>query len=193
MVCSEMKLERGVYGAEMLVRVLMTAALLLTPPGMAAAQEPTPLEQFLLQYRCLVVDRLERIYATGDPEKYQDEYLIIDIPPHPETYVQCLFYAKKKLYCEAASGFFLNAANEPRTMRLPAGSIAALARLGFSTDDSNGNFRLDIDIADPPDFNAIADLMLKALHDAYGADADTKLRFQAPYAERATRKCVPTS
>ena len=74
-----------------------------------------------------------------------------------------------------------------------ANAIAALGRLGFSTDDTNSNFKIDLDIAEPPDFNAIADLMLKALHEAYGADADTKLRFQAPYAERATRKCVPTS
>jgi len=159
----------------------------------APAHEPTPLGQFLDQYHCPVVDRLERIYAVGDPKKHPDEYLIIDIPPRPETYVQCIFHAERKLYCEAASGYFLNAPNEPRTMRLPPTAVAALGRLGFSTDDSNGNFRLDIDTAEPPDFNAIADLMLTALHDAYGAQADTQLRFNAPYAPRASRKCVPVS
>jgi hypothetical protein len=168
-------------------------AIWLFTAATASAQEPTPLGRFLEQYRCPVVDRLERIYAMGDPKKHPDEYLIIDIPPHPETYVQCLFYAEGKLYCEAASGYFLNAPNEQRTMRLPGAAVEALGRLGFSTDDSNGNFRLDIDIPDPPDFTAIADLMLRALHDAYGAEAETELRFNAPYAPRASRRCVPVS
>jgi hypothetical protein len=95
--------------------------------------------------------------------------------------------------CEAASGYYLNAPTEPLTMHLPASAIDALGHLGFSTDDSQGNFRIDFDVAEPPDFDAIADLMLKALHDAYGADADTKLRFHAPYARRATAKCEPVS
>ncbi len=159
----------------------------------AQAQEPTSLERLFNQYRCPIVDRLERIYAAGDPEKHPDEYLIIDIPPHPETYVQCLFYAQRKLYCETASGYFLDPPDKPRTMRLPANAIDALGRLGFSTDDSKGNFSVDLDIADPPDFNAIAELMLKALHEAYGAEAETKLRFHAPYARRATDKCEPVS
>jgi hypothetical protein len=181
----------------MFVRVAKTLALPTFAAAMnlatAAAQEPTSLERFLDQYRCPVIDRLERIYAAGDPQQHPDEYLIIDLPPHPETYAQCVFYARRKLFCEAASGYFLDTPDKPRTMRLPAGAIEALGRLGFSTDDSKGNFAIDLDITEPPDFKAIADLMLKALHDAYGADVNSKLRFHAPYARRATRKCVPVS
>lgn len=182
----------------MFVRRIVVLAALVNAVAMAwttaaLAQEPTSLERFLDQYRCPVVDRLERIYAAGDPQKYPDEYLIIDIPPRLETYVQCLFYAKSKLYCEAASGYFLNRPDKPRTMRLPANAVDALGRLGFSTDDSKGNFGIYLDIAEPPDFTAIAELMLKALHNAYGAEADTKLRFHAPYARRATGKCEPVS
>jgi hypothetical protein len=177
---------------KMLVRALLLTAALLTPE-MAIAQDATTLEQFLLQYRCPVVDRLQRIYATGDPEKYPDEYLIVDMPPQRENYVQCLFYRTDKIMCEAASGFYLNAPEEPRTMYLPPSAIAALARLGFSTDDSQGNFRIDLDLANPPDFNAIATLILRALHDAYGARAQTKLDFHAPYAEQAGSKCIPVS
>jgi len=184
-------------GDAMLIRVTKTAALLAFAASMnlvtAAAQEPTPLERFLDQYRCPVIDRLERIYAVGDPDKHRDEYLIIDIPTQSETYVQCIFHASHKLYCEAASGYFLDAPGQPRTRRLPARAIDALGRLGFSTDDSKGNFNVDLDIGEPPDFKSLADLMLKALHDAYGAEAETKLRFHAPYARRATRKCVPVS
>jgi hypothetical protein len=181
----------------MRVRRLAMAVVLLSFAGIswttALAQEPTPMERLLGQYRCPVVDRLERIYAAGDPKKHPNEYLIIDIPPHPETYVQCVFYAQRKVYCEAASGYFLDTPDKPRTMRLPASAVDALGRLGFSTDDSKGNFSLDLDIAEPPDFNAIAELMLRALHDAYGAEADTRLRFHAPYARRAAGKCEPVS
>jgi hypothetical protein len=171
--------------------LLLTAALLT--PEMATAQNASALEEFLLQYRCPVVDRLQRIYATGDPEKFRDEYLIVDMPPQRENYVQCLFYRTDKIMCEAASGFYLNAPEEPRTMYLPPSAIAALARLGFSTDDSQGNFRIDLDLANPPDFNAIATLILRTLHDAYGARAQTKLDFHAPYAEHAGSKCTPVS
>jgi hypothetical protein len=168
-------------------------ALLLVLLSKVAAEDSTSLEQFLAQYRCPVVDRLQRIYAAGDPVKHPDEYLIIDLPPYPEHYVQCVFYAPRKMLCEAASGYFLNAPDEPRTMHLSASAIAALGRLGFSTDDSKGNFRIDLDVAEPPDFNAIAELMLTALHDAFNAEANTKLRFHAPYARRATSKCTPVS
>ena len=171
--------------------LLLTAALLTSE--MTTAQDATTFEQLLQQYRCPVVDRLQRIYATGDPEKFHDEYLILDMPPQRENYVQCLFYRTDKIMCEAASGFYLDPPDEPRTMYLSPSAIAALARLGFSTDDSQGNFRIDLDLANPPDFNAIATLMLRALYDAYGARAQTKLDFHAPYAEGATSKCTPVS
>jgi hypothetical protein len=170
---------------------ICTAAYLNS--GWAIAQDASTFEQFLQQYRCPVVDRLQRIYATGDPEKFPDEYLIVDMPPQRENYVQCLFYRTDKIMCEAASGFYLNAPEEPRTMYLPPGAIAALAHLGFSTDDSKGNFRIDLDLANPPDFNAIATLILRALYDAFGARAQTKLDFHAPYAEQAGPKCTPVS
>jgi hypothetical protein len=178
-------------GKMLLPALLLTAALLT--PEMTSAQDATTFEQFLQQYLCPVVDRLQRIYATGDPEKFPDEYLIVDMPPQRENYVQCLFYRTDKIMCEAASGFYLNAPEEPRTMYLAPSALAALARLGFSTDDSRGNFRIDLDLANPPDFNAIATLILRTLHDAYGARAQTKLDFHAPYAEHAGSKCTPVS
>jgi hypothetical protein len=97
------------------------------------------------------------------------------------------------MLCETASGYFLNSPDEPRTMRLSAAAIDALGRLGFSNDDSKGNFRIDLDVAERPDFDAIAELMLSALHDAFGAGPNTKLRFHAPYARRGTSKCTPVS
>ena len=75
----------------------------------------------------------------------------------------------------------------------PSDAIAALGRLGFSTDDSDGNFRIWFDVPDPPDFNRIADFILKALHDGYGARASDDLEFNAPLAPHATSKCIPVS
>lgn len=147
--------------------------------------------ELLIQYRCPVVDRLEQIYQTGDPSDSQDNFLIIDFPDRPQDYVQCVFDSRTKMLCEASSGFFFAAPNEPRLYRLQAHAIAALGRLGFSTDDSAGNFRIWFDVADPPDFNAIADFMLKALNDGYAARADSTLQFSAPLAPHTSSKCIP--
>jgi hypothetical protein len=100
---------------------------------------------------------------------------------HPHGYVQCIFVASRTgILCEASSGYHYNRDGTPRTFFLPKESIAALGRLGFSTDDTAGNFRYEALIASPPDVNAIADLILTALHDAYGARAGGELRFNAP-------------
>jgi hypothetical protein len=144
-----------------------------------ATQHSETYRELLIQYRRPIVDRLVRIYEAGDASDAQDRFLIIDFPSHPQDYVQCVFDTRTKMLCEASSGFFYT---EPRSHWLPAQSIAALGRLGFSTDDSAGNFRIWLDVADPPDFNAIADFMLRALHDGYGARADMELRFNAPFA-----------
>jgi hypothetical protein len=171
----------------------LAVAIALVQTNLLWAQDAASLETFLNQYRCSVVDRLERIYAKGDPVTHPDKYLIVHIPPRQEHYVQCIFYAPGKVYCEAASGFFFEPSGQPRTMYLPPDAIGALGRLGFSTDDSNGNFKIEFDVADPPNFNVIADLMLKALYDGFGARADTELACEAPYAPHATSKCIPVS
>jgi hypothetical protein len=127
------------------------------------------------------------------PGRDQDRFLIIDFASRPQDYVQCVFDSRTRMLCEASSGFCLNEPSEPRTYHLPAAAIAALGRLGFSTDDSAGNFQIWFNVTDPPDFNAVADFLLKALHDGYGARADMKLDFNAPFAPRATSKCTPVS
>ena len=96
------------------------------------------------------------------------------------------------MLCEASSGFYDTAPPEPRS-HLPAGAVAALGRLGFSTDDSAGNFQIWFDVPDPPDFDRIADFTLKTLHDAYDARAGVQLAFNAPLAPRTTSQCIPVS
>jgi hypothetical protein len=152
------------------------------------------LRALLTEYRCPVVDRLERIYEAGNPTLDRDRFLAITVPQHRNRYVQCIFQeARSKLLCEASSGFYFSKRTEPRTFRLPPSSIDALARLGFSTDDSAGNFQRMIDVGSRPNFNAMADLILKALHDAYGARAVSRLEINAPFAPRPSSTCIPLS
>lgn len=175
----------------------MRAFLLLTMlllPAAAKAEEPaTTLDALLLQYRCPVVDRLQQIYKALDSSDPQNWFLIVSFADKLNDYVQCVFDTRTRMLCEAASGFYDNVASKPRTRWLPANAVAALARLGFSTDDSAGNFQIWFDVPDPPDFNRIADFILKTLHDGYGASADSKLDFNAPLAPQASGKCMPVS
>ncbi len=168
------------------------AALIMPLP--VAAQDAGTYHDLLVQYRCPVVDRLEQIYVSGNPASSHGRFLAITVPHATQAYVQCLFHDNnRKAYCEAASGFYYDGAGAARTFHQSANVIAALGRLGFSTDDSAGNFSVDRDLADPPDFNALADFILKAQHDGYGARADLKLKFNAPLAPHATSQCVPVS
>ena len=172
----------------------ITIAALWLIPSLAFAQMPASLRDLLVEYRCQLVDRLERIYEYGDHDSHRDRFIAVTVPEHRHGYVQCMFAANRtKLLCEASSGYYYNRTGAPRTFHLSTEAIAGLARLGFSTDDSAGNFRYEAGIGSPPDLNAIADLILAALHDGYGARADSRLSFNAPFAPRATSKCIPVS
>ncbi len=168
------------------------ALAVFTSTSIAFAEDEASLHDLLVEYRCPVVDRLERIYEAGDHASHRDRFLVVTLPDHPHGYVQCMFHDRRtKVLCEASSGFFWDPPGAVRTFHLTAAAIAALAKLGFSTDDTKGNFQIDFDVGNPPDVNAIADFILKALHDGYGARATSTLKFNAPFAPRSTSRCVP--
>jgi hypothetical protein len=177
------------------ILVATIAATILGPVALEARGEmPGSLRALRSAYRCPVVDRLEQIYEAGEKTSDRNRYIAVTVPEHPHGYVQCIFGQRgTKLLCEASSGYYHSKPNEPRTYRLVPEAVAALARLGFSTDDTGGNFRREFDIATEPDFNAIADFILTALHDGYGARAETRLQFNAPFAPRPRSKCIPVS
>jgi hypothetical protein len=176
----------------MLARAFAVVAALLAPTAAGAEDDAAAtLRDLLAQYRCPVVDRFEQIYNAAPHSHPQNLFLIVYFAARPHDYVQCVFDPLTYMFCEAASGFYDNVASEPRTRHLPASAIAALARLGFSTDDSEGNFRIGFEVKEPPDFNAVADLILQALHDAFEARAGATLLIEAPLAPRPTGKCVP--
>lgn len=176
----------------MLMRGLIAAAALAVPLP-AAAQSAGTYHDLLAQYRCPVVDRLQQIYAAMDSSDPQNWFLIIYFAARADDYVQCVFDPKTRMLCEAASGFYDDVATAPRKRWLSAAAIAALGRLGFSTDDSAGNFQIWFDVPNPPDFTRIADFLLKVLHDGYGARAHDDLAFEAPLAPHASAKCVAVS
>jgi hypothetical protein len=176
-----------------LARAGLIAATLLTPAVAAAEDAATSFRALLVEYRCPVVDRLEQIYVALGDAHAQHPFLVVSPAVRPQDYVQCLFTTRAQLLCEASSGYYETKPTEPRAYRLPAGSIAALGRLGFSTDDSAGNFQVLLDVPEPPDLNRIADLILKALHDGYGVRAGGTLEFNAPLAPRTSSQCVPVS
>jgi hypothetical protein len=147
---------------------------------------------FQAAYRCDVLERLKLIHATGDPLRPLNRYLAISMPAR--DYVQCIFHEKNsRVRCEASSGFWTTKRGHERSTYQTPRAIAALARLGFDTDDSAGNFRIDQPVGAPVDFASLADLMLRALHDGYGARSDTKLTFNAPFAPNHPAACVPIS
>jgi hypothetical protein len=184
--------ERQRQGAVLACAFLLAA--LAVPTAAWAENAADSFRELLIQYRCPVVDRLEQIYNKGDPTSSRGRFLAITVPYAMQAYVQCIFHDNNaKLYCEAASGFYYDGPGKPRTFHHPASVVAALGHLGFSTDDSAGNFNIDLDVADPPNFNVLADFMLRALHDAYGARADTQLQFNAPLAPHTSSQCTPVS
>lgn len=172
----------------------LTIAAVLLVASDAFAQAQTSFRQFLAAYRCSVVHRLERIYEAGDPARHRDRYLAITVMEHPHGYVQCMFFANRtRMLCEASSGYYFSKPGKPRIFWLSREARAALQALGFSVDDRPGNHALEFEVRSPPDFNAIADLMLKALHDAYDARASSTLHFSAPFAPRESSSCIPIS
>lgn len=171
-------------------RVLVAAVALWVLPSVAVAEISSTLRAFLLEYHCQLVSRLERTYDFGSLAR--DRFLTVTMAEHQHGYVKCAFiYLGTTIRCEAASGFFYEQDGAPRTLRLAPAKVAALVRLGFSPDDSRGDFRIEFGVADEPDFGAIAALILSALHDGYDARAQSKLEFNAPLARRPNAGCIP--
>jgi hypothetical protein len=174
---------------------MLAGALLaaLIAPGTLITQQTDTFHDLLVEYRCAVIDRLQQIYAAADSSHPQNWFLIVYFAAQPNDYVQCVFDPKTSMFCEAASGFYDNVATQPRTRWLSKEAVTALGRLGFSTDDTADNFRIGFDVAAPPGFDSIADFILKALHDGFGARANDALEFNAPLAPHPTSECHKVS
>ncbi len=169
-------------------------ALAVSLVASSAGASPDTRLELLQKYRCALADRLQRLYDAGDPAQDHNRFIVAAMPAPRHGYVQCLFHDNEtRVLCEAASGFYETKPGLPRTAHLATEKIAALARLGFSTDDRAGNFSVDRAVAIPPDFGALADFILDALYAGYDARAGDMLDFEAPFAPGMTFGCDPVS
>lgn len=163
--------------------VLAVALAIATAPRPAAADGDN-LGGFLSAYRCPVIVRLAGIHARGDRKREDERFLILALARDENSYVQCAFFDEdRRILCEAASGYYNAPEGAPRTAYLPADSIAALAKLGFSTDDSHGNFQRETEIRGRSDFDSVAELLLTALYESYGARLNTKIEVHSALVE----------
>lgn len=163
-------------------RALAMSALGIFAAFAAHAQQTDDEQHFVDMYRCAVLQRLDFIDAQqhGDEE---NRFLVLDLPERPlgfaQDYVQCHFEDHNtRLDCEAASGWWAKVG--PRTDYLPKTSVTALAGLGFSTDDSHGDFVQVIVAQDENGRMAAAEMLLKALYRAYGARLGNRLTVTSP-------------
>jgi hypothetical protein len=150
------------------------------------------LRTFITTYRCAVVERLEVIHANR--ERDTDRFLVLALKASPQSYVQCLFLdGDSRMLCEASSGFYAQLPVENRRFRMSPEGLVALARLGFSTDDSDGNYQRMIDIRSNADLVAVADLILSAFYEVYGARTGSQMKWVSPLAkiDALTSSCTP--
>ena len=150
------------------------------PP--VVAQPADTLNELLAAERCLLSAQLKAVYERPSAFKERGRFLVVRVEARPQSYVQCMFADNRsKLYCEASSFYYAEPEMKPRTFYMPSDAMAALQKLGFATRTSEKNFPYERALSGTPDFDAIATLMLTALHDAYGAREDTVLTTAAPF------------
>jgi hypothetical protein len=185
-------LRRKIGIARRRAALALTGAV-LAQTGLAAAEEADDLATFVAAHRCDVVRRLEMIHANGAPP---DRFLIIELQGPGGAYVQCLFGDDDhQLFCEGESGFYDHPPGAPQEFHLGSEGVRALAKLGFSTDASKGNYQRMFDVAGPQDYSRVAEIILDVLFEAYGARLDSQLAWHAPLVPGTgrLRDCAPVS
>ncbi|RTL48904.1 MAG: hypothetical protein EKK40_16140 [Bradyrhizobiaceae bacterium] len=154
------------------------------------AQTLSSQDALLAKYRCPLSDLLRQVFEAPSAYQERNRYLILTGPGRSADYVQCIFAANRtKLYCEASSGYYDEAMDKPRR-HFPSDAVkAALGKLGFKTGNEEKNYPYERDFTGTPDFGEIATLMLSAMHDGFGARAETPLIVHAPFAKKVSIDC----
>jgi hypothetical protein len=178
--------------------VLAVIGLAAVSSARAEANDDADLADFVAMHRCEVVSRLQRIHAAPRPKKSEHDsdgrYLIVASKFDASKFIQCIFLdERRRMLCEAASGFFAKKNMRSEVYHLSPGQLGALARLGFSTDASAGNYTIQFPLGEPPNFKAAAELMLRTLYLGYGIKSETPLEWSAPFARRRSLDCTPSS
>jgi hypothetical protein len=169
--------------------VLGLLAMLLATT-VAAAAPSSGLADFVRTYRCPLLEALETIRAH--PMTPMDRYIVLSVDER-QRYAQCLFVdGDRQIMCEASSG-----RNGPKPhLRLSKAQRGAIAALGYQMNDGSPNFWLHRAVAGRSDLLEIAELMLKTLHQGYGARLGRVIGMRAPFAPGKVLRpgdssCVP--
>lgn len=163
---------------------------------MAQADDPTELTAFVETYRCAVLGRLQSLYKITDPALNDHRYIVVAREDADQSYTQCIFIENAtRMLCEASSGFYFSAPNEPRTFVFPDSAKAELASLGFDTSEQQGNYQRFVGIQGPQDLGAVANLILTTLYRGYGARTNSEISLSAAVGPtiKKLQSCIPTS
>jgi hypothetical protein len=152
----------------------IVVASLMGPSVVAAGEDDPELESLRQLHFCEILGYLKAI--RHDRRKSDDRYLIVSVDGE-RGYVQCLFYDRNhRILCEVASGFY----ERPGIHYVAPERLPALAALGFSLNDSKGNFQQRRAVKGEAALNEIADLFIRSLREVYGVTAAAHLRYDAP-------------
>ena len=169
------------------VVVIYAACLISTPTSAQTSDSSTELVE---EYRCVLSAKLRQVYETPSAYHERDRYLVLSFPRKSNSYVQCAFVENRsKLYCEASSGYYAQSENKPRLYYSCDEKKKALEALGFKTGNDEKNFSYERELKNVPDFDEIARLMLRAMHDGFGTRAGAALTMKAPFAKSMVVAC----
>jgi hypothetical protein len=167
-------------------------AIILSGPATAQVDGLT---DFVETYQCSLAGLIAKIEAHHD-KPGDDRFIVLALPGSTARYVQCAFdHHDREGLCEASSGWWNNSWERPH---FSTGQLATLAQLGFSTNGAHGNFQQQMHFPPGgPDPYALADMMLSALFEGYGARKDMAIEVVAPFALLhgflPRQRCVPIS
>lgn len=172
----------------MVTAIFVIALMAGLLPERATAQSADTMKTLLAFRQCPLSLYLQAVYERPAAVKDGVLFLKISVEDRPRNYVQCRFSDdRKKLYCEASS--YVDAGPGTLSLSLSPEALAALAKLGFATGDAKKNFPYERTFEGSPDFDAIATMMLTALHDAYGVREETELETFAPFTGNLDTAC----
>lgn len=171
---------------------LLAAAVLVNCVALARADDE--LKDFIAQYKCAIVERLELLHIHP---RDRDRFLIVEMVGRNQSFVQCLFSdqnpRQNSMLCEAASGAYEARRTRVPFVKMSAEALSALAALGFATDDTDGNYPREVTYTETQEFGTTAELLLTALFQAYGARLGIPLTLRAPLAPVSPQRsrCIP--
>jgi hypothetical protein len=159
----------------------MAVAMVLSGAGSTMAADDG-VSAFVATYQCSLSGLIAKILAR-DKREERDRFIILSLPGPKANYVQCAFDDRdREGLCEASSGYFNNSWEKPHFTAIQLG---ALQKLGFSTADSHENFQKYLHFSsDGPEPGGLAELMLRALYEGYGARKEMAIDVEAPFALR---------